>query len=196
MPSHVSGWRTGTGWPTPTGAAPTRVSVVMAVWNEAPYVEEAVDSILGQTVWDLELIVVNDGSTDGTAEILHRYDDARLNVIDQENTGLWAALNRGLREARGELVARMDGDDIAHPRRLQHELEFLDAHPEVALVGTACYKVDASGRIFMLYPVPVSDREIKRRLPRGSQFIHPSVIIRRQALERVGGYRVSRGGGL
>ncbi|MGH7341984.1 MAG: glycosyltransferase family 2 protein, partial [Candidatus Rokuibacteriota bacterium] len=168
---------------------PPAVSVVMAVCNDASYVEQAVDSILGQTIWDLELIVVNDGSTDVTGEILHRYRDARLRIVDQDNAGLWAALNRGLREARGALVARMDGDDVTHPRRLQRQLDFLEAHPRVALVGTSCYKVDASGRIFMLYPVPTGDGQIKRRMPHGSQFIHPSVLMRRQALDRVGPYR-------
>jgi glycosyltransferase involved in cell wall biosynthesis len=168
---------------------PPRVSVVMAVWNEARYVEQAVDSILSQTVWDLELIVVNDGSTDGTRDILRRCRDARLKVIDQDNTGLWAALNRGLREVRGELVARMDGDDVAHPRRLQYQLDFLEGDPAVALLGTACYKVDASGRMFMIYAVPTDDLAIKRRLPHFSQFVHPSVLMRRDALDRVGGYR-------
>ena len=173
----------------PADATPPRVSVVMGVWNEARYVEEAIDSILGQTVWDLELIVVNDGSTDETAEILRRYRDGRLRVIDQANTGLWAALNRGLREVRGGLVARMDGDDITHPRRLQYQLDFLETHPDVAVVGTACYKIDAAGRIFMLYPEPTDDRAIKRRLADANPFIHPSVLIRREALDRVGGYR-------
>lgn len=172
-----------------TDSKPPGVSVVMAVCNDARYVEEAVDSILGQTVWDLELIVVNDGSTDGTGEILHRYRDGRLRIIDQDNTGLWAGLNRGLREVRGTLVGRMDGDDVAHPRRLQYQLDFLEAHPRVALLGTACYKVDASGRIFMLHWVPTDDREIKRRMPQGSHFIHPSVLMRREALDRVGPYR-------
>ena len=168
---------------------PPCVSVVMAVCDDARDVEEAVDSILGQTVWDLELIVVNDGSTDGTGEILHRYRDRRLRIVDQENTGLWAALNRGLREVRGMLVARMDGDDVAHPRRLQYQLDFLEAHPRVALLGTACYKVEASGRIFMLHAVPTDDHEIKRWLPQGNPFIHPSVLMRRSALDRVGPYR-------
>jgi len=173
----------------PAAGLPPRVSVLMAVWNEARYIEEAVESILGQTVWDLELVVVNDGSTDGTAELLRRCRDARLKVLDQDNTGLWAALNRGLREVRGHLVARMDGDDITHPRRLRYQIDFLEANPAVAVVGSACYKVDASGRIVMLYDVPTDDRTIKRRLPRFSQFVHPSVLVRRAALERVGGYR-------
>ncbi len=105
--------------PATAAQRPPRVSVVMAVWNEAHYVEQAVESILSQTVWDLELVVVNDGSTDDTGELLRRFRDSRLKVLDQDNAGLWAALNRGLREVRGDLVARMDGDDITHPRRLQ-----------------------------------------------------------------------------
>ncbi len=161
----------------------------MAVWNTAPFVEEAVDSILGQTEWDLEFIVVDDGSTDGTAQILAGFDDARLTVIRQENQGVWAALNRGLREARGPLIARMDADDVAHPRRLQHQVDFLETHPRVALVGTACHKIDAAGRIFMLYAVPGDDRAIKQRLPHGNPFIHPAVLMRRVALDRVGVYR-------
>ncbi len=128
----------------------------MAAWNAGPFVQEAVDSILGQTEWDLELIVVDDGSTDETAGILAACDDARLTVIHQENQGVWAALNRGLREARGQLIARMDADDIAHPRRLQHQLDFLDRNPCVALVGTACHKIDAAGP--HLHALPRSER--------------------------------------
>jgi hypothetical protein len=175
--------------PAAAAQTPPRVSVVMAVWNEAHYVEKAVESILSQTVWDLELIVVNDGSTDATSDILRRCRDVRLKVIDQDNTGLWAALNRGLREVRGTLVARMDGDDVTHPRRLQYQLDFLAAHPAVAVVGSACYKIDASGRISSLYVVPTDDQAIKCRLPHYSQFVHPSVLMRREALDRVGGYR-------
>jgi hypothetical protein len=166
-----------------------RVGVVMAVYNEARYIEQAVESILSQTVWDLELIVVNDGSTDETRDVLRRCRDARVRVIDQDNTGVWAALNRGLRDVRSSLVARMDGDDVSHPRRLQYQLDFLEAHPAVALAGCACYKIGASGQILSLYDVPTGDAAIKRRLAYYSQFVHPSVVMRRPALERVGGYR-------
>jgi hypothetical protein len=173
---------------TRTDATP-RVSVVIGVHNEERYVGAAVESILGQTVWDLEVLVVNDGSTDATADILRRYRDARLRVIEQDNAGLWAALNRGLRDVRSPLVARMDGDDVTHPRRLQYQLDFLDAHPRVALVGSACYKIDAAGRILSLHGVPTDDRTIKSGLARCNQFVHPTVVMRRTALERVGDYR-------
>ena len=93
-----------------------RVSVVMAVYNGAPYVAQGIESLLSQTFGDFELIVVNDGSTDGTAEIVRRFDDPRVRFVENErNLGLAPSLNRGLALARGEFVARQDADDVSEP---------------------------------------------------------------------------------
>lgn len=120
----------------------TSVSVLMAARNAAPWVGEAVDSILGQGIADLELICVDDGSSDGTADLLEGFGDARVKVFRQSWLGLATSLNRAARLAQAPILARMDADDVALPGRLVHQLEYLQAHPEVGLVGTGWVEVE------------------------------------------------------
>jgi glycosyltransferase involved in cell wall biosynthesis len=126
-----------------------RVSVVMSVFNGERFLREAVDSILGQTYRDLELIVIDDGSADGSGEILaqRRQADARLRVFPQANMGLTRSLNRGVELSTGEYVARMDADDLSEPRRFERQVAFMDAHPDVGLLGTAYREIDGEGRV-------------------------------------------------
>ena len=174
-----------------TGQLP-RVSVVMPVFNGAEYLEVALESVLGQTLNDLELIVVDDGSTDASPEILERVatSDARVRVVhNRGNSGIVVALNNGWRLARSPYVARMDADDVALPDRLERQVGFLDAHPEVAAVGGAVTIVDARGLRGTTVTYPRSSAAIRRTLPRYNCFAHSAVTIRRAALEAVGGYR-------
>jgi glycosyltransferase involved in cell wall biosynthesis len=123
-----------------------RVSVLMSVYNGERYLAEAVDSILAQTYRDFELIVIDDASTDRSAEILAAYRDERIRVLRNEtNRGLTVSLNVGLAAARGELIARQDADDRSHPRRLEEQVAFLDAHPDVAAVGAQARVIDSRG---------------------------------------------------
>ena len=112
------------------------VSVVLPVRNGAADLPKAIDTILAQTFTDFELIVVNDGSTDGTAAVLDAIRDPRVRVVHQENMGLAAALNRGISLARGRYIARQDHDDWAKPTRLEKQVAFMEANPDCALVGT------------------------------------------------------------
>jgi glycosyltransferase involved in cell wall biosynthesis len=160
----------------------------MSVWNGAPWVGDAVESILAQTASDLELIVIDDGSTDRTPEVLGSMRDPRLRVERQERTGLTRALNRAARLGRAPLFARLDADDVARPDRLARQRAFLDARPEVGLLGTAVREVDLRGREIRVVRPPEVDREIRRALIRKNPFAHSSVIMRRSLLERVGGY--------
>ncbi|MFD1958687.1 glycosyltransferase family 2 protein [Novosphingobium panipatense] len=116
---------------------PPRVSVLLPCYNGAAYLEEAVRSILLQTFADFELIVVDDGSTDATADILARMGrrDPRLRVVRQPNGGIVAALNTAIAHARGEYIARMDADDVSFPERFAFQVAWLDAHPATVLVG-------------------------------------------------------------
>jgi NAD(P)-dependent dehydrogenase (short-subunit alcohol dehydrogenase family) len=170
-------------------APPARVTVVMSAYNVEPFVEDAVDSVLAQTYRDFDLVVVDDGSTDGTTDLLRGLHDPRLLVVEQPNAGVWAALNTGLRHAHRELVARMDADDLTHPRRLALEVDFLDRHPHVGLLGTGFYKIDRDGRILMLVHYPTDDRALKRQLTRENAFLHPTVVFRRAILDQTGPYR-------
>ncbi len=164
------------------------VSVVMAVYNGEPWLGEALASILGQSLVDLELIVVDDGSTDGTSERLAAVTDTRLCVLRQSRGGQTAALNRGLRAARAPLIARIDADDIALPRRLACQAAFLAAHPDVGLLGTAAREIAPNGAVVRTLVPPYDDHALRRALRRSNPFIHSSVMFRRALVDAVGAY--------
>ncbi len=167
------------------------VSVLMPVYNAARYLAEAVESILGQTFADFEFLIVDDGSTDRSRAILERYAarDGRIRLTSRPNTGHTVALNELLDLARGELVARMDADDVALPERLARQVDYLRAHPDVVCIGTAVHFIDAAGR-FLRDGHPGMDHEAiqERALAGDCPLNHPSVMMRRAALEAVGGY--------
>ena len=165
-----------------------RVSVIMAVYNAEAYLREAVDSILGQTFRDLELIVVDDGSEDGSWEILTSYADPRLCLIGGPHGGLEASLNAGIRRSQGELLARMDADDISLPDRLSRQMAFLDQHPELALVGCFCTRITESGRDLGVLELPCDSDDIRRFMVRDNPFVHSTILVRRAALDKVGPY--------
>ncbi|ACO80563.1 Glycosyl transferase, family 2 protein [Azotobacter vinelandii CA] len=124
-----------------------RVTVFIPVHNRQRYIATAVDSILAQTFGDFELLVVDDGSTDATLEVLSHYRDPRLRVeCNPRNLGLPGTRNRGLELARGEYIALLDSDDKAWPERLTRQVEVLDRHPELVQIGSACDFMDAEGR--------------------------------------------------
>jgi len=167
---------------------PPAVSVVMAVFNGMPWIEDAVRSVLAQTADDLELVVVDDGSTDATADFLAAVGDARLRVERRRHAGLTRSLNHGLGLARAPLVARLDADDVALPDRLARQRAFLDAHPEVGLLGTGAREVDVTGRQIGLILPPTADRAIRGVLIRRNPFVHSSILMRRALVEGLGGY--------
>src|SRR5262245_13064468 len=136
----------------------------MSVHNGAPWVRDAVGSVLAQTFADLELIVIDDGSTDATPETLASVRDPRLRVERRARQGLTLALNRALELARSALLARLDADDVALPERLARQIQFLAAHPDVGLLGTAAREVDPSGREVAIVRPPVDDDAIRRAL--------------------------------
>lgn len=164
------------------------VSVLMSVYNGAPWVGDAVASLLGQTAGDIELIVVDDGSTDSTPAVLAAIRDSRLRVYREPHAGLTRSLNRALRLATAPLVARLDADDVALPERLERQRAFLDAHPGVGLLGTGAREVDEAGREIRRIRPPEDDGTIRSALIRYNPFVHSSVVMRRSVLERVGGY--------
>jgi glycosyltransferase involved in cell wall biosynthesis len=167
------------------------VSVLMPVHNAERYLAEAVESILGQTFTDFEFLIIDDGSTDRSRAILERYAarDGRIRLTSRPNTGYTVALNEGLGLARGELVARMDADDVALPERVARQVEYLRAHPEVVCVGTAVRFIDAAGRFLREGHPGMDNDEIQERALAGDcPLNHPSVMMRRAAVEAVGRY--------
>lgn len=170
-------------------AGSPRVSVLMGVYNGGAHLGEAVESILGQTFPDLELIVVDDGSTDETRAVLAAYPDERMRVLHQDHAGLTRALNHALGKARGEYVARQDADDVSHPTRIERQVRFLDAHPEIALVGTWVQLIDGDGDELATLHFETEPARIAALLPRENHFTHGTLMARRTILQAIGGYR-------
>ncbi|SNB47526.1 glycosyltransferase [Geobacter sp. DSM 9736] len=174
-----------------------RISILLPVRNEARFLPPALSSIFRQTFRDWELVAVDDGSTDETAEILHAAarEDTRVRLVAAPERGLVPALNAGLAFCTAPLVARMDGDDISHPRRLELQHAFMEQHPEVALVACNFRHFPRQNlRIGMLayekWQNSLSDHEeALRDLFVESPFVHPSVMFRKEAVLQVGGYR-------
>ncbi len=151
----------------------------MAARNAERFLQQAVDSVLTQTVSDLELLVVDDASTDSTPSLLASVRDARLRVLRLERPGgPFVAANRGLAEARGDFIARLDADDVCLPNRLARQLAFLDGHPSVGLVGSGCSTVDEAGRPLGHWRMPASDGAIRWRCLFAPPFLHSSVVWR------------------
>jgi glycosyltransferase involved in cell wall biosynthesis len=160
----------------------------MAVFDGGSWVGAALDSLLGQTLADFEVIVIDDGSTDTTPDVLASLRDPRLRIERRARRGLTLSLNRALELARAPLIARLDADDLALPERLARQRQFLETNPDVGLLGTGAREVDAAGREVAIVRPPVDDAAIRRALIRANPIVHSSVVMRRAALERVGGY--------
>ncbi len=165
------------------------VTVLLPVFNGGGHLATAVSSILGQTHEAIELLVIDDGSTDGTAALLASLTDPRVTVVSQPNRGLVATLNTGLSLARHDLVARMDADDVSHPRRLGLQLDYLTAHPRVAAVG-CCYEVvDDHGGVVTQVHTAADPPYLRRQLFFRNVLPHAGMMFRRSAVVAVGGYR-------
>ncbi len=178
-----------------TGASATpAITVAMSVYNAAPYLGLAIESILAQTFGDFEFLIVNDGSDDGSAQIIDSFAarDSRIRPIHQENRGLVASLNRMIAEARAPLIARMDGDDISRPERFARQLAFLDANPDFGVVGTLTVNIDESGNETWLNADQPTDWEGFRAALKDKPLLcHPSAMIRTEVVRAAGGYRAA-----
>lgn len=169
------------------------VSVLMPVYNAARHLREAVMSVLGQSFSKLELVVVDDGSVDQSSGILHEFArrDSRVRILSGAHAGLVSALNRGLEAARGRWIARMDADDICTPDRLEAQLAFLRARPEVAVLASYAWYIGDSGRPLGVHRVgPTTVEEFRRVRARGEllRLIHPTVVMARDVVLDAGGY--------
>lgn len=153
--------------------------MLLCVYNAKHALYKAIDSILNQTFSDYELIVIDDGSTDGSSEILQTYADrdSRIRLVRQENAGLTAALNAGLRIAKGEYIARQDADDISIATRLEEQLAFMKAHPEVVLTGTDYEIIDDDDESLVVIRNSRRKR-LKQRLENSNQFVHGTIMFR------------------
>jgi hypothetical protein len=168
------------------------ISVLTSCFNGAEFLEESIESILGQSFRDFEYILIDDGSSDDTPTILRRYAgrDRRIIVISKENSGLTNSLNVGLGIAQGEWIARLDADDIAMPGRLESQLIFVRKRSEVIAVGSGSIEIDKNGRFIKRQSFPANHHDLVKNLEHLWRFFaHSSAFFsRKQALE-LGGYR-------
>lgn len=159
------------------------VTVLMSVFNDSEYLPESIAGVLAQTLTDFEFLVIDDGSTDDTQRLLGGFRDRRLRVVRNEsNLGLTRSLKRGIELAHGCYVARIDADDIAFPFRLKQQVSFLEDHPDVAILGGACWQTDADGESLRLQRCPETDLEIRWVSLLANPFVHSTVMLRRDAL--------------
>ena len=163
-------------------------SVIMSVYNGEQFLKQAIESILVQTLPNFEFIIINDGSTDRTGEILEHFIDRRIVRINQDHSGLTRALNRGLLAARGDYIARIDADDMAQPDRLEKQLSFLRNNPDVMLAGSNCHNIDSNGTILSTTDFPCENAHIKWRLLFHNCIPHSSVMFCKDEIMKLGGY--------
>jgi hypothetical protein len=168
-----------------------KISIVMPVYNSGEWLKLAITSVQNQSLEDFELLIIDDGSTDQSEFVIAEAarNDSRIRAVHQDHLGIATALNRGIAMARCHFLARMDADDVAHPERLQRQLEFLEKCSEVAALGTWAHVIDEKGsRIADLRP-EVKPSALKKLLVKQNPFIHSSMVLSKDLVKSLGGYR-------
>jgi len=163
------------------------VSVITTTYNGLPFLPAAIRSVLGQTLADFEYVIVDDGSTDSTPDVVEGMAEERIRYIRCQRIGRSAALNVALEEAGGRYVANLDSDDWMLPERLARQKAFLDDHPDIGMLGSAYYLRHADGTQEKI-GFPQEDADLRRRLYVGYPFVHSAVMYRREVLLQVGGF--------
>ena len=168
------------------------VSVILPTYNRSQFIEKAIRSVWTQTYAELELVVINDGSKDDTADILDRLsqEDSRITVIQMEkNSGIVAALNEGGLAAKGTYIARLDDDDFwSDDKKIEKQVNFLENNKEYVLVGGGVIRVDKDGKEIDRFLLPEKDEDIRKSILVDNVFVHTTVLFRKDAFEKTGGY--------
>jgi len=172
------------------------VSVLMSAYNAEKYIAEAIESVLSQTFKDFEFIIVDDGSQDKTLAIIKHYQaqDARIVLHSHANIGLGSSLNMAIKVAKGEWIARMDADDIMLPNRLEVQIKYLQAHPEIGVLSCWAYYINYSGRVIgkLKSPTDLNTQEDSQRYFKNNKIIHilhPGTMIKKESVLQIGGYK-------
>lgn len=168
------------------------VSVLFPVYNGAPYLKDAINSILNQSFDDFELIIIDDGSKDGSASIVQQFDDPRIRFFAQENIGLAATLNRTIKLSRGKYLARQDQDDLSLPKRFEKQVAFLETHQDHGMVGTWAEIWEGSNRTQRAHKHPTDSMFLKFELLFDNPFVHSSVMLRKTVFDKVGLYSTDK----
>lgn len=176
-----------------SGLITPSVSVLMSVFNCERWLSESIQSVLEQTFTDFEFIIVNDGSRDGSLEIINQFadQDSRIRFFDKPNTGLADSLNYGIERATGDWIARIDADDICEPQRLAKQIELARVEKDLVLIGTGLKLIDQYGLDGKAYEYPAQHKKLSKRLANGGSFFaHSSAMFRTKLARECGGYRV------
>lgn len=163
----------------------------MSVYNGEAFLEETIKSVLEQTFKDFEFVIVNDGSTDNSIDIINKFviNDSRIKLVNNpKNIGLTKSLNVGINNSTGEYIARLDSGDFSYPDRLEEQVKFLNENNDVGLVGTWAYVVDDKRTILKELKYPTDDKIIKKDLINYNPFVHSSIMFRRSVASQVGFY--------
>ena len=167
------------------------ITVLMPAYNTAKYISAAITSVLQQSFSNFELLIINDGSSDNTEEVIRNFTDERIKLINQPHQGIAAALNIGLLNASAALIARFDADDICYPDRLQQQHDFLIANPEYVLTGSDASYTDHNGEhLYHYFNIGHTHEEIHERIASYCPFIHSSVMYKKNIALELGGYDV------
>lgn len=166
-----------------------KISVIMSVYNGTPFLKEAVKSILNQIYNDFEFIIVDDGSRDKSWEYLESLKDTRIKLIrNRKNLGLAASLNKALKLARCDYIARMDADDVSKPERLATQMDFMRRNPEVDICGSFVEVINEKGKIIGKIQKPTSDDRIKKELFWLTPLLHPTWFVKKEVFRKLNGY--------
>ncbi|MFN8290128.1 MAG: glycosyltransferase family A protein [Chitinophagaceae bacterium] len=166
-----------------------KITVLMPAFNAGRYIGEAIRSVLAQDHPSFELLIINDGSTDNTAEVINHFNDPRIKLISQPNQGISIALNNGLKGAKGKYIARFDADDICLPGRLKVQAAFLDANPDYFICGSdAAYITEEGQHLFDFYCNGYSHGDIIKDLFTRCPLIHSAAMYRKEMVLQAGGY--------
>jgi len=169
-----------------------KVTVLMPVFNGEKYLHEAINSILNQTFVDFDFLIIDDGSSDKSLEIIKSYQDVRISLVkNNNNRGLVYSLNLGLFLAKGEYIARMDCDDISLPERLEKQVEFLNVNPKVGLVGTWVQVINDKNEPQITWHYPTEHFAIQWGIYFHSPFAHPSIMVRKSIILSNNGYSIN-----
>lgn len=172
------------------------VTVLMPVYNGAEFIREAIESVLKQTFTSFELLIIDDGSDDNSTSIIRSYKDSRIRLIlNNKNIGLVNTLNRGIELARGDLIARIDQDDICHPERLEKQFDFVKINPEIILLGSGCIEIDESGNKIATHQYPLRHNKLLHNLLKLKAFFpHSSAFFNKRKVQELGGYNINLNG--
>ena len=159
------------------------ITILMSVYNDEIFLEEAIRSILIQTFSNFEFIIIDDGSKDKSLRIIKNFKDKRISLLENNNNiGLSASLNKGMKLSKGKYIARMDADDISLPERLEKQYNFMERNPNIGILGTGYHLINKSGEGMGTYIYPDNPVEIHWKLLTGPVFPHPTVMLRKKVL--------------